>query len=152
MTNANPPVDADRNASRALRFAVLVVSFAAIISTMGCRGKALAPVRGEHLDAMTGFIKHQTCKPSSCTDLVCETFSTGQSNKRVPSYLVRCRWSDSTTTDSKRCAYAHYSVDAQEKIYTDLSLSSPAHSDTCAPDQKFNALLKKDIGYTGAVP
>jgi hypothetical protein len=158
MTKAIPLADADRRASRARKLAMLLVSLAAlgaIVYMIRGREKAIpaaTPVKAEHLDALNAFIKHQACKPSSCTDFVCETFSAGPSRKGVPSYLARCRWSDSTTTDFKRCAYVHYSVNAQEKIYTDLFLSSPARSDTCATDQRFNDLIKKDVGYSGALP
>ena len=133
---------------------VSLAALAAIVYLIRGREKAIpaAPVRAEHVEALMGFIKHQSCKPSSCTDFVCEAFSAGQSSKGVPSYLARCRWSDSTTTDFKRCAYVHYSVDAQEKIYTDLFLSSQAHNDTCVTDPAFNALIKKDVGYSGPLP
>jgi hypothetical protein len=136
---------------------VIVTSLVAwALTAIGCRTTAekLPPVSEAHLEAMTNFIKHQACQPSSCANFACETVSDGQT-KGLPSHLVRCRWEDSsngTPGTFNRCAFVHYSVDAGGTAYRNLFLSSVGFSDACPSDKEFYKLIKIDQGYSGRVP
>ena len=128
----------------------------AMMASVGCRSAAekLPQVSEAHLEAMTNFIKHQACQPSSCANFACETVSDGQT-KGLPSYLVRCRWEDSsggTPGTFNRCAFVHYSLDAGGTVYKNLFLSAREYSDSCKPDKEFYKLVKDGQGYSGRVP
>ncbi len=118
-------------------------------------GRSEAPVSsapGARPEAMVAFIKRETCQPSTCSDVVCETFSDGQT-KALPAHVVRCRWTDTQDAASpKRCAYIHYAVDSEKDVLREMYLSSPAFSDVCQTDKAFTDLLKGPVGYSGSVP
>ncbi|MDB4981225.1 MAG: hypothetical protein JWM82_1977 [Myxococcales bacterium] len=132
-----------------------MLAVAALFATSGChatsRGAPPPPITGAPKELFVMFIKHQTCKPSSCNDFDCTTFSDGIT-KGLPSHVVSCRWSDTTTSNPKRCAYLHYSVDAATDRTLNLYLSTPAFSDACQTDLEFAAILKDRERYSGAVP
>ena len=132
-----------------LRCLVAAWSLGAVV---GCRTKPAAPTTPlpeADRETMVMFIKHQSCEPTTCGDFSCVNVSDGQT-KNLPSHLVRCRWTDSRTTNSGRCAYVHYSVDAAGNGFKNMFLSTPAFSDTCEPDKTFIDLIRGQ-GYSGPI-
>jgi hypothetical protein len=128
-------------------------AFLLVLTGAGCHRPArpLTPVPADHVEALTGFIKHEACQPSTCGDFVCEAFSEGVT-QGMPSRIVRCRWNDNRTENARRCAYVHYSVDTARMAYGELFLSTPAIGEACHSDQAFNERVRGSARYTGAVP
>ncbi|HEY2900825.1 MAG TPA: hypothetical protein VGL59_09640 [Polyangia bacterium] len=113
-----------------------------------------APIPQEHLEVMKTFIKHESCTPTTCDKVTCQSFSDGMT-KGLPSHVVRCRWIDDRAGKSEtpnRCAYVHYSVDAKNQGYGNLFLSTPSSGETCQTDSAFSERIKDTQGYSGAVP
>jgi hypothetical protein len=125
---------------------------------LACRSKKATeerPLPTSDHEAVAAFIKALKCEATACDAIVCVNVSDGQTDG-LPSHLARCRWTDrrvsSANDGPKRCAYVHYSYDANRKAFGNVFISEPAHADTCTPDAAFVELVKTSSKYSGPMP
>ena len=133
---------------------VILMAFGLLVGCRSSTSGTPAPIPDFHKEALAAFIKYESCEPTTCDAIACETFSEGQT-KGLPSRIARCRWTDNRTAISgtrKRCAYVHYSADEESGAVGNMFLSSRAFGDTCEPDKEFSDLVKGSQGYSGRIP
>ena len=132
-------------------------ALAAIFVFIGCKSEPAAPpppppLPESHVEVLRAFVKREACEATTCNEILCENFSDGQT-KGSEAHIARCRWTDTRNAGTpKRCAYVHYAVEAARNGFSEIYLSTPASTDTCQSDKKFNELLQGTVGYSGKVP
>jgi hypothetical protein len=127
------------------------------VCALACSKKAAQerPLPTSDHEAVAAFVKALKCEATSCDAIACTNVSDGQTDG-LPSHIARCRWTDSRVSSAgdgpKRCAYVHYSFDANRKAFGNVFISEPAHGDTCVADATFVELVKTSSHYSGPMP
>jgi hypothetical protein len=141
-----------------IRFLGLTTACLLAVCALACKSKKVAeerPLPTSDHEAVAAFIKALKCEATSCDGVACVNVSDGETDG-LPSHIARCRWTDrrvSGANDSpKRCAYVHYSFDANRKAFGNVYISEPAHGDACVADANFVELVKASSHYSGPMP